>query len=71
MVVKCDDFDFRGDPGDPCCYPVFHTNPERVWETIENNDRTMEVYDLEASIDSQMAEHRAMHPPAKPVKENV
>lgn len=63
MVVKCDQFDYRGDPADQCCYPKYHTDPDDVLKTMAHGDRTMEVYDLSLSIDEQMAERRAWHPP--------
>lgn len=63
VVIKCDAFDFHGSPGDRCCYPVAHTDPQEVHKTMGNSDRTMEVYDLELSVESQMAERRAWHPP--------
>lgn len=63
MIVKCDSFDYHGNASDSCCYPVYATDAERVREVMGNADRTMEVYDLALSIDDQMAECRAMHPP--------
>lgn len=65
LVVKCDWFDYRGDPSDKCCYPVALTRADEVWKTIENGDRTMEVYDLSLKVEEQMAEGRAWHPPGK------
>jgi hypothetical protein len=57
MIVKCDTFDYRGDPGDQCCYPVYVTPDEDVREKEqENRDRTMEVYSFTGkhSIASQL-----------------
>lgn len=63
MVVKCDTFDYRGGAHDNCCYPVYCATVGDVKEALGNADRTMEIYDLTVSIDGQMAEFRAWHPP--------
>jgi hypothetical protein len=65
LVIKCDQFDYRGAPDDKCCYPVALTRADEVWKVIENGDRTMEVYDLSLSLESQMGENRAWHPPER------
>jgi len=63
VVIKCDQFEYRGDPSDDCCYPVPLTRASEVHKVMGNGDRTMEVYDLALSIDSQMKETKAWHPP--------
>lgn len=65
LVIKCDEFDYRGAPSDKCCYPVALNRAEEVWKTIENGDRTMEVYDLSLPIEEQFAQGRAWNPPEK------
>jgi hypothetical protein len=66
MVVKCDGFDYHGNAGDKCCYPVQANTPEEVYKALNNGDRTMEVYDLEMSIDKQLGERFARHEPPRP-----
>jgi len=62
LVIKCDDFDNLG-PESDCCYPVPLNQAENVKRTMENSDRTMEVYDLALPIEPQLSEVRAWHPP--------
>ena len=66
LVVKCDTFDYRGDPSDNCCYPVSTVTPDETWKAINHNDRTMEVYDLEINIDKQLSEGRVWNAPPEP-----
>jgi hypothetical protein len=49
MIVRCDDWDFRGDPRDQCCYPVYvRGSAQKVREEVDKGtDRLMEVYRLE------------------------
>jgi hypothetical protein len=55
LIVKCDDFEFRGSPGDKCCYPVSVMPGENAHEKVaENSDRTMEVYNLSLDKDEQV-----------------
>jgi hypothetical protein len=62
MIVKCDDFEYRGNPDDSCCYPVYVKLEEDVAEIEEaNNDRTMEVYSANHTDEEQLAEFRARH----------
>jgi hypothetical protein len=62
MIVKCDTFDYRGNPGDKCCYPVYVdvTDDVRTVEA-ENKDKTQEVYSASHTREEQMAEGRAFH----------
>lgn len=62
VVIKCDDFSDRG-PGSDCCYPVPLNRASDVVKVMGNGDRTREVYDLALSINDQLAEPRAWHPP--------
>lgn len=64
MLVRCDSFDYRGSPGDSCCYPVSVMPGEDVREKVDSGgDRLMEVYSLTGkhSIESQLRETRARH----------
>lgn len=70
LVIRCDQFDYSGDPSDGCCYPVFvmpneAPDEQRVRERAygSGEDRLMEVYSLTGlhSIEDQMRERRAFH----------
>lgn len=47
MVVKCDDFEFRGSPDDQCCYPVYASSKREAVEIEGRGDPTKEVYLLD------------------------
>lgn len=67
LVVRCDTFDYHGDAGDSCCYPVFvtETNEDDVRKEAvgSGGDRLMEVYSLTGkhTVEAQMRERRAFH----------
>jgi hypothetical protein len=62
MIVKCDTFDYRGDPEAPCCYPVYVTSDENVREIERaNQDTTREVYSMALTDDEQLAERFSFH----------
>lgn len=62
MIVKCDSFDYHGNAGDQCCYPLYVDKDQNVRTVDEkNNDRTMEVYSRNHTREEQMAELRAYH----------
>ncbi len=59
VIVVCDEFDHED-------FPVFCKDREEALKQRAHYDnlkmhRIMEIYDLSLSLDSQMAEHRAMH----------
>lgn len=55
MIVKCDDFDYRGNEDDQCCYPVYVSPGQDVRKIDhENTDRTMEVYSFAIPKDEQI-----------------
>lgn len=59
MVVRCDDFEYRGDPRDTCCYPVYVMPGEDVREVADREgDRTMEVYSYRLTKDEQISASR-------------
>lgn len=55
MIVKCDDFDFKGGTHDNCDYPVYVRPGQDPREVDKNNhDRTMEVYNLRLPKEKQI-----------------
>lgn len=65
MIVRCDDFDYHGNPDDPCCYPVYMTKDgeDSVREEAHHGggDRLMEVYDLRMDKEEQFAQRRTFN----------
>ena len=68
MSIYCDTYDYSD-------YPVYSVDVDDYWKTADdqqysfkNMQRLMEVYDLSMPREPQLMEHRASHPPERPVK---
>lgn len=59
MVVKCDDFEYRGNPDDECCYPVYASSKKEAQEIEARGDPTKEVYLLDPARRSEQLDTRS------------
>lgn len=62
LIIRCDRFDYHGDPRDSCCYPVYVKRGEDVREKVsKGGDRLMEVYSASHGLEEQMAQPRVFN----------